>query len=351
MDRQLTQEERTMEVGGTALPPGYWARPATLEDVQAAVELFNQCSLNLLGVESFRADETRAEWMTPGFSLETDTRVIIAPDGSLASYQEVWDPGEPHTVLHSWGRVSPKHTGLGIGGDQLEWAEGRARQAIDMAPPEARVSLAAGLLSIDEAAQALYGQRGFQLIRDYFRMVIELNGRLPGTEWPEGIRVRRMVVNQDEWAIFSASREAFRDHWGFIERPAEEEFERWKAHNFSRPDFDPSLWFLAMDGEQIAGMSLCRGQSNDDPDMGWISTLAVRQPWRRRGLGLALLHYSFAEFRRRGRARVGLGVDAENLSGALRLYEKIGMQSDPAWQFSVYEKELRPGVNLARQEL
>jgi ribosomal protein S18 acetylase RimI-like enzyme len=77
----------------------------------------------------------------------------------------------------------------------------------------------------------------------------------------------------------------------------------------------------------------------------------VRRPWRKRGLGLALLNHSFGEFYRRGYRRVGLGVDAQNLTGALRLYEKAGMRADPARRFSVYEKELRLGVDLAVETL
>jgi ribosomal protein S18 acetylase RimI-like enzyme len=182
-------------------------------------------------------------------------------------------------------------------------------------------------------------------------MVIELNGSPTEPVWPAGIKVRSLKIGLDERAVVSAVRESFQDHWGYIERPYEEEFNRWQHRMDNDPDFDPVLWFLAMDGDEIAGISLCWPKVSDDPDMGWVQTLGVRRPWRKQGLGLALLQHSFGELYRRGKRKVGLGVDAQNLTGALRLYEKAGMRSDPAHQFSVYEKELRPGEDLATNQL
>ena len=110
--------------------------------------------------------------------------------------------------------------------------------------------------------------------------------------------------------------------------------------------FDPTLWFLAMDGEQLAGMALCKQSSTEDPDMGWVRVLGVRRPWRKRGLGLALLLHSFAELKRRGKKRTGLGVDSGSLTGATHLYEKAGMHVDRV--YDSYEIEMRPGRELAR---
>ncbi len=114
--------------------------------------------------------------------------------------------------------------------------------------------------------------------------------------------------------------------------------------------FDPTLLFLAMDGDpRIAGINLCRPHSFDDPEMGWVGTLGVRRQWRKRGIGLALLRHSFNEFYRRGKRKVGLGVDAQNLTGALRLYENAGMHVHQAYDH--YEKELRPGTEISVQSL
>jgi mycothiol synthase len=148
-----------------------------------------------------------------------------------------------------------------------------------------------------------------------------------------------------------AVREAFKDHWGYLDTPFEEERERWLHHMDTDAEFDPSLWFLAMDGEEIAGISLCKWKAFDDPDMGWVNILGVRRPWRRRGVALALLRHSFREFYARGRCKIGLGVDAQSLTGATRVYEKAGMRSDPRRELLLYEKELQSGREIRTQSL
>jgi GNAT superfamily N-acetyltransferase len=145
--------------------------------------------------------------------------------------------------------------------------------------------------------------------------------------------------------------EAFRDHWGYVEIPFEEELARFMNYMNNSEDFDPSLTFLAWEGDQVVGTSLCVDHISDDPELGWVGSLGVLRPWRRRGLGLALLQHSFVELYKRGLRRVGLGVDAGSLTGALRLYENAGMHSNPEREFAIWEKELRPGEDLATQSV
>jgi len=102
-----------------------------------------------------------------------------------------------------------------------------------------------------------------------------------------------------------------------------------------------------MDGDEIAGVAYCSPRFGGDPEIGIVETLGVRRPWRSQGIALALLHHAFGEFYRRGHKRVGLHVDTHNLSGATRLYKKAGMHV--VQEFTFYEKELRPGEELAKQ--
>ena len=150
-------------------------------------------------------------------------------------------------------------------------------------------------------------------------------------------------------AIFKADDEAFQDHFGYVEGDLDKEYERYMYFFTQDESFDPDLWFIAMDRDEVAGISLCRKWAYGDKDMGWVSSLAVRRPWRKRGIGLALLHHSFGVFWERGYKKVGLGVDASNLTGALKLYKKAGMEIDR--QFNLYEKELRHGEELQIEKL
>ena len=105
---------------------------------------------------------------------------------------------------------------------------------------------------------------------------------------------------------------------------------------FQRADFDPSLWFLALDGDRIAGTALCFPRSEQ---LAWVRGLGVRRPWRGRGLGMALLQHAFAAFYARGMRIAGLGVDAQSPSGATRLYERAGMRVTE--QYDTLEKTVK----------
>jgi ribosomal protein S18 acetylase RimI-like enzyme len=188
---------------------------------------------------------------------------------------------------------------------------------------------------------------GMKTIRYGWDMLLDLTEEPPVPVWPEGISIRNIRHPEDTEAAYRADDEAFEDHWGYVETPFEEGFKRWKHYVFEIRKPDPSLWFLAMDGDEIAGMVSCRMEADDDPDKGWVSVLGVRRPWRRRGLGLALLRQIFGEFYRRGKPRVGLGVDSNNLAGATKLYEKAGMHVQR--EYVTYEIELRPGEELQKE--
>jgi ribosomal protein S18 acetylase RimI-like enzyme len=151
--------------------------------------------------------------------------------------------------------------------------------------------------------------------------------------WPDGIELRPFDVEAHTYLVYQADEEAFLDHWGHTPYS----FETWKHRTIECDDFDPSQWYIAWEGDQIAGFALDRYRNGQ----GWVGSLGVRRPWRKRGLGLALLHHSFGEFYKRGKPVIGLGVDAANPTGATHLYQKAGMHV--AAEYVSYEKELRPG--------
>jgi mycothiol synthase len=327
----------------------YNVRAATLEDLEAAFELFDTCSNHMIGKSETTLSNVRNEWTSPGFDLDNSVRIVETPDGKIVGYVEVWDVDDPPVSIWVWGRVHPDFEDQGIGTKLMHWAETRSRLAIARAPEDARVIMRSGTFSHYDPAHELLSGLDMNLIRHFFTMAIDLKEEPVTPSWSAGIYVRTMRGEEEMRSIVHADRDAFRDHWGYVETPFDQEYDQWLHFIRNDEKFDPSLWFLAMDGEEIAGISLCKLESDEDPELGWVNVLGVRRPWRRQGLGLALLQHSFSKLWHRGKRGVGLGVDASSLTGAMDLYEKAGMHR--IRQFDLYEKELRPGRDLAKQSI
>jgi mycothiol synthase len=331
------------------LPEGFTARGATLDDLESTLRLFNRWSRAVIGRDEFAdAGSIREEWMTPGVDLAEDTRHVFAPNGELIGHIEVWTTAKPLVHPELWGRLDPEYEDLGIGTWMLHWAEARALRALPNAPSEVRFAPLVGSYRQTKKAKRLFEDLGYRHFRSWYHMLIEMDAPVPEPKFPEGITLRTYNPETDAEAAHRAHEDAFRDHFGHIDQPFEEGLRRWK-HNREYQGYDPTLYFLAMDGDQIAGFNLCRTQSHYDVNRGWVSALGVRRPWRKRGLGLALLRHAFNEFYRRGKRKVGLGVEAHNLTGALRLYESAGMHVDQAYDY--YEKELRAGTEISVRSL
>jgi len=333
------------------LPEGFTARGATMNDVEPAVRLFNRWSRAVIGRNEFANTEPiRAEWQAPGVDVAEDVRHIFAPNGDLVGHVEVWTNANPLVHPELWARLDPQYEDMGIGTWMMHWAEKRALRALPRVPAELRFTARVGVYREAEKAKKLFEDMGYQHIRSWYHMLIEMDTLVPEPEFPEGITLRTYDLETDAEAAHRAHEDAFRDHFGHIDQPIEEGLKRWKQ-NREYEGYDPTLYFLAMDGPsgEIAGFNLCRPHSHYDADRGWVSALGVRRPWRKRGLGLALLRHAFNEFHRRGKRKVGLGVEAQNLTGALRLYEGAGMHIDLAHDY--YEKELRTGKEISVQSL
>jgi len=332
------------------LPEGFTERAATLDDLDEAVKLMNLWSQNLIGEDDITdVAMLRNEMELPDFKPEEDLRVVFDPDGKMVGYVEVWTTSKP--PVHPWiyGRIHPDYEGMGIGTWLMKWAEDRALKALSGVPDDLRFAPRTGINMEATGSKKLFDDLGYKHIRSFYQMRINMDTPVPEPEWPEGMELRTYNPETDAEAVYRADTESFRDHFGFVEQPFEEGLRDFIHIMTKYEGFDPTLWFLAMDGKEIAGISLCRLRAFDDPDLGFVNILAVRRPWRKRGLGLALLRHSFNELYRRGQRKAGLGVDAENLTGALSLYEKAGMHVHR--QFDSYEKELRAGKEISVQSL
>lgn len=333
----------------TPIELGYTIRPVTMDDLEAAAKLIDLCSKNMIGKSEHSLSDLRTEWLMPEFDLQSATRAVFSPDGLLVGYIEVWDIDDPPVKNWVWGQVHPDYQDQGLGSYLMEWAEQKVQKASARSPSDVRVTMEAGTFSNFLPARDLLKSRDMREIRSFHTMIIELEEMPPMPIWSEGISVRTMKSPEEIRDVIWAIEEAFRDHWGYVERPFETEYRRWLHFIENDEQFDPALWFLAVENDEIVGFSNCKAKSNEDRDMAWVSTLGVRKPWRRRGVALALLHHTFREFYRRGKLRVGLGVDASSLTGATRLYEKAGMKS--VRQFTVFEKEIRSGRDIVRRSL
>jgi mycothiol synthase len=315
------------------LSPGLNLRAARWVDLEPVTGLILEvCTADGDPTVAMNSEDLAREWQTPGFTLESDAWVVETADGRLVGYQEFVNRHE-HASLNGDGYVHPEFHGRGIGTAMLRALDFRARQEVGQAAPDLRVYLRNGMIATDQPARQLHENEGYMPIRYSWRMEINLTEAPPAPVWPEGVELRPFVRGGQDRAVWEAENEAFRDHWGSL--PSE--FDTWEFRKLAREDFDPSLWHIAWEGGEIAGFSECRFRMG----IGWVGTLGVRRAWRKRGLGLALLLHSFGEFYRRGTGTVGLGVDAENPTGATRLYKKAGMRV--ASEYVFYEKELRPG--------
>ena len=242
------------------------------------------------------------------------------------------------------GVVAPDRLAEGIGSFLLEWELGRARSRIAEAPREARVSAKASVEPRHVPTVDLLSDNGFTADRYFLEMRIDFADPPPQPGGlPDGLRLVGFDPDEDLERLFDAIDEAFRDHYGYVEGPRDEDLERFRRF-LAIPSFDPSLVWMALDGDEIAGNAICLGEHEGDESVGYVANIAVRRPWRGRGLAKAMLAVCFAELAGRGKKAVALVVDADSLTGATRLYESVGMRE--VHRSAEYGLELRSGEDL-----
>jgi mycothiol synthase len=287
-------------------------RAPTLDDVPALTALANRVSDEFYG-EQEETEDTVRQWLTaPDVDPVTDARIALS-GGQIRGYADLTAHPEPRY----WADLRvPLSEGDDVRTKLFDWLEARTH---DRAERKDGAVLRFFDWSVDEPEKQLLERSGYRLIRHSYRMRIDFEGESPEPEWPRGIRVHA-VTDDDLDAVYETHQETFEDSWEHT-RDTREEWEHWLRSE----GFDPTLWFLADEDGEPAGVSLCR-MLETEPGLGWVRVLGVRRPWRRRGLGRALLLHSFRELQGRGCHAVGLGVDAESLTGAHRLYEQAGMR-------------------------
>jgi mycothiol synthase len=280
-------------------------RPAGREDLDDTVAMLNEHSRRLHEVDDVTPADLLQYWESPDVELGQD--ILVAEDnGAIVGYADIGLHGG-----HVW--LDVRATDPEALPDLLLAIENVA------AAKEPDADLMGYASEGDQPLRDLFTASGYKLVRHSYRMRIELDGAPPAAIWPDGISVRTMR-DGDERLFYDAHNASFEGTWMFHPEP----FESWRHWFVEDPSFDPSLWFVAESGSDVAGILIAR-EPGHEPDVGWIRILGVLPEYRRRGLGQALLRHAFAEFARKGRLSAGLGVDAENPTGAVAVYERAGM--------------------------
>jgi mycothiol synthase len=328
------------------LPKGYSTRPAKLADAPSVADLINAESTSVLGKVTTAEDEVRREWLLPTLDLSRDTRIIVAPGTTVVGLAEVSNRS-PYVSPFARVSVDPAHVCRGLGSALAAWTELHARSSIHMAPPDARVAIAQEIWASHTEALELLEARGYAATRYFSRLKMSLESVPSRPDLASGVVIRPFRGIGELPQLVQAEADAFRDHWGFVKMPFEDELAEWQAWIEAGGRHDPALWLVATSGDTIVGMALADGQMNEDPEMAYVSDLGVVRRWRGRGLGTALLISLLDVLRDQGFKRAALDVDAESLTGATRLYDRVGFRL--MRQSVSMELELRSGRDMRTQ--
>lgn len=294
----------------------YSVRPATPKDLEAVYALIAAQNTNDFGDALLSKEELQTRWQRMNF--ETDTCMAYSA-GELAGYAELWNGTSPFIYLADAHNVD-------LGFQLLMILE-------DMAIDRKSVALSTHVSESNQTLLELFSLNGYHCSLSFLIMELLMRERPSDPQWPEGIYARTFILGQDEQATYQVDEEAAEDK-GY-HQPLD--FEGWlRRMGTGLERFDPNLWFLACTEQELVGVAL--NFYDKRSNTGWVDHLGVRRAWRKRGIGKALLLYSFGEFYRRDIRRVKLSVDSKSLTNAHHLYESVGMKK--VQQYRVYSKTL-----------
>ena len=287
-------------------------------DAAAVAELVAAHERACRGESAYTRADLEDEWRTSDLAEHTWAGL----DGDrVVGYGLISDRGELWRVE---AYVHPDAFGRGLGTELATLFEAEARRC-------GANRVQNSVLEADVPAQLLMTALGYREVRRFREMRIDLAEAPPAPAWPDGLHSTPFDPAADARAFHAAQQEGFADHWEYTPRT----FASWSATHLDGPAFAPALWTVVREGRELVAGAICRADAYGG---GWVDVLYTRAPWRRRGVGQALLASSFAKLWARDRPSIGLGVDAESDTGAFRLYERMGMR--PEWAAVMFEKAL-----------
>jgi mycothiol synthase len=290
----------------SSLPETFTLRPLRRDDLESLTDMLVAEERALRGESDWTRVDTDDWWsmlreLGEGFVAE-----------SLGGIRGVVGLVQRDDLFNSWIGVAPSRSDSGLAAQLLQKAEERT-----LARGGSRLHVDA--FAKNNAMRDLLARCGYSENRRHYRMRIDFDEPPDEPAPPQGITIRTFDRERDAPGFHAAMNEAFEGQWGFRGIP----FERWESFRLDTPDFDPSIWFVARDGDEVVGV--LRGEA-ERWSCGWIAMVGVRPRWHRRGIGAALIRTAFSAFYDRGQPCVGLGVDTRNPTGATRLYERLGMR-------------------------
>jgi mycothiol synthase len=271
------------------------------------------------GESMMTIDDLQKSWQNSNLEKDTCTAHV---NGKLAGYAELRDGHSPFIYLADRNDVDLAFQLLTILEEQAISRRGEI------------VNLVTRISEKNNLLLQLFASNGYTSDHSFLILELVLSEPPAAPQWPEGISVRTFILGQDEYPTYQADEETCQDK-GY-HHPLS--FEGWvKRTGLASERFDPSLWFLAMEGNEIVGLAL--NIHDRETNTGWVDHLGVRPAWRNKGIGKSLLLHTFGEFYRRGLQRVKLSVDSKSLTNAPRLYKSVGMNT--VQQYHIYKKELQ----------
>jgi len=296
-------------------------RPA---DNTAIAELVNLA--NAADAISHRLQPAQiANWLDHASRLDPLEDLLMADvNGSLLAYAEGgWEQdNDGGRNYETWGQVHPDWRRRGLGTALLRWVEERQRAVAATHPDGIERRLQSWAHENEAGRIALLEAHGYQIARYDYEMGRPNMDAIPEMPLPDGIELRPAREEQLR-RIWETDVEVFRDHWGSVD-DTEAGFERMRGD----PRRDLGLWVVAWQGDEIVGQVLNRIDREANAELGlqrgWISAVGVRRAWRQRGIARAMVAESLRRLRDAGMTTAGLGVDAQNGTGALGVYESVG---------------------------